>query len=146
MAVTTEQWAEIEEELKRLHGHVKLLLNGRQLSLEKRLVKENQLAVMVFIDGIIQPGAGWPDSKLFDEFVKLVWRERTSSVYKPKERAEIIKIFGKREAKKRFPKLDEKLSIWVADFTTAASLRRKLQKLKDLEVISIGFQPSAEAV
>lgn len=143
MAITKERWAEIEKHLQGSFAHVKLTLEGRELTLEKRFVKENQLAILVFIDGTIRVTNGWPDHDQFDEFVQKVWRERKLSYYKPKEQARIIKAFGKRDAKKHFPKLGEKLSFWVADFSTAASLRRKLQKLDDLEVISIGYQPEA---
>lgn len=143
MTISKEQWNQIEEQLKGSYGHVKLSLEGRELSLEKRFVKENQLAILVFIDGTILVTNGWPNHDQFDEFVQKVWRERKLSYYKPKEQARIIKAFGKRNAKKHFPKLDEKLSFWVADFSTAASLRRKLQKLDGLELISIGYQPEA---
>ncbi|WP_027853369.1 hypothetical protein [Marinobacterium litorale] len=140
MAITKEQWAEIEEQLQDMFGRVELMLEGRKLTLEKRFVKENRLAILVFIDGSFNLGWGFPDMDSFDEFVQKVWRERTHSIHPPKERARIIKTFGKRAAKKHFPRLDEKLSFWTPDFSTAKSLRRKLQKLEGLEVVSIGYQ------
>lgn len=146
MSVTKEQWEKIEQQLQGIYGEVVLSFEGRKLTIEKRLIKENKLAILVFIDGTIKPANGFPGGEHFDEFVKSVWRERTHSVWSPTQRAKIIKTFGKRRAKKQFPDLEKKLSFWTPDFSTAASLRRKLQKLDGLEVVSIGYQPVAAEV
>ncbi len=139
MAMTKEQWDQIEEEMKGQLGRVVLSLEGRELILKKMFVKENQLAIAVFIDGEIQPACGWPGHELFDAFTQKVWRKRTRSIYKPSRKAKIIKDFGKRRAKEYFPDLDKTLESWWPDFSTAASMRRALQKNKDMELVCIGL-------
>lgn len=139
MAITKEQWSAIEQEMKGSMGRVVLKLEGRQLSLEKRLITENQLAILVYIDGTINPGWGWEGSDHFEPFVKRVWRQSTRSVYKPSEQARIIKNLGKRLAKKTFPDMDKKLHFWMPYFKTSASMRRVLQKNKEIELVSIGY-------
>lgn len=139
MAITKEQWNAIEQEMKDPMGRVVLKLEGRQLSLEKCFIAENKLAILVFIDGTINPGWGWEGSDHFDPFVKRVWRQSSRSVYKPSEQARIIKNLGKRLAKKTFPDMDKKLHFWLGDFKTAVSMRRTLQKNKEIELVSIGY-------
>ncbi len=144
MAMTKEQWDQVEQEMKGSLGKVVLSLDGRELILKKMFAKENQLVIVVFIDGEIQPACGWPGHELFDEFVKQVWRKRSLSLYKPSEKARIIKALGKRRAKQAYTNLDEKREYWVADFNTAASMRRVLQKNKEMELIKIGFNVDPE--
>lgn len=139
MAITKEQWSEIEQEMKGSMGRVVLKLEGRKIILEKRFIAENKLAILVFIDGSFNLGWGWPDSKSFDPFVQKVWRKRSIALYKPSERQKIVKDFGKRKAKEYFPKLDEKREHWTPDFSTAGSMRRTLQKNKEIELVSIGY-------
>ncbi len=139
MAMTKEQWDQVEQEMKGSLGRAVLSLEGRELILKKMFVKENQLAIIVFIDGEIQPSCGWPNTKCFDAFTQKVWRKRTLSVYKPSEQARLIKSFGKRLARKTFPDLDKTLEYWTADFNTATSMRRALQKNKEMQLISLGF-------
>lgn len=139
MAITKEQWNAIEQEMKGSMGRVVLKLEGRQLSLEKCFIAENQLVIVVFIDGTITPGWGWEYCDHFDPFVKRVWRQSSRSVYPPSQKARIIKNLGKRLAKKTFPDMDKKLHFWRPDFKTSASMRRTLQKNKEIELVSIGY-------
>lgn len=139
MTINKDQWDQIKHELQGSYGRVKLSLEGKKITLQKALVKENQLAILVFVDGRISAGWGFPDQSDFREFVKKLWRKRTIAIYKPKEKERIIKAFGKRGAKKFFPRLNEVREFWVADFSTFDSMRRVLQKNKSLEVITIGY-------
>ncbi|WP_010324358.1 hypothetical protein [Marinobacterium stanieri] len=140
MAMTKEQWDQVEEEMRGQLGRVVLSLEGRELVLKKMFVKENQLAIVVFIDGEIQPACGFPSMECFDAFTQKVWRKSRVSLFKPSRKARIIKELGKRLAKQTFPDLDEKREYWVPEFRTAASMRRALHKNKEMELVHIGFK------
>ncbi|MCE2594433.1 hypothetical protein K6Y31_06365 [Motilimonas cestriensis] len=134
MSISKEQWTDIESKLSGLYGTVKLMLEGRTLTLEKRLIAENQLAVLVFIDGSIQPTSGLESSKHYDPFVALVWRKRSESCYSQKQIKEIEKLWGKREAKKQYPRLYDKHVYYEPFFPKFAGLKRVLSKQKDLQM------------
>ncbi|MDO6528086.1 hypothetical protein Q4519_20640 [Motilimonas sp. 1_MG-2023] len=134
MSISKEQWADIESKLSGLYGTVKLMLEGRTLTLEKRLITENQLAIVVFIDGSIKPTSGWIDSKHYDPFVALVWRKRSKALYSAARVKKAEKELGKRAAKRWMPDLHKKLEYYEAFFPTFASLKRVLAKQKDLQM------------
>ena len=100
-------------------------------------LKENIILYgnFVYMDEIIQIGAGWTDSKVFNPITKKVWCTKTTSIFKPKEKAKLIKIWGKREAYKRHD-LDKKIVSYVPYFNTYATFERQYKKLENLELIT----------
>lgn len=137
--VSAEQWKEIENELCGSFGTVKLRLEGKEICLSKTLVSENRLGIVIFIDGSYNPGWGWVDSGIYDDFVTKIWKPRSKLHYPPKEQKQLNKIWGKREAKKRYD--FSKKFIWYQPvFEKFGPLKRQYQKLEGLEVISIGYQ------
>lgn len=142
--VNKEQWEQIEQELSSAFGTVKLSLEGKEITLHKRLVSENSLGIVVYLDGSFAPAWGMPKSDSYDPFVIKVWKQRTKLYYPPSQQKEIIKIWGKREAKKRFD-FDEKYVWHQPLFEKFGPLKRQYQKLEGLEVISIGYQQEKSA-
>lgn len=134
MSISKAQWVDIESQLTGLFGRVDLSLQGRKLTLEKQFIAENQLAILVFIDGSIQPVAGWVGSKHYDPFVAQVWRKRSKTLYSAARIKQTEKELGKRKAKEFFPNLNKKLEYYEGYFTTFASLKRVLAKQKDLQM------------
>ena len=137
--ITKEQWLQIEEELKRLYCRVVFDYQGQELSVQRMRTGEGRMDLVVYLDGQINWGWGWPNQK--DDFkpeIKPVWRKRSRSLYSPARKKALIKSVGKRAAKKHFPKLDDKLENWEPIFTSAAVLVRQYKKVADLTLKSIG--------
>lgn len=135
--ITKDQWEEIEKGLSGSYGAVKFKLGEKEITLEKRFIKENVLAICVFIDGQLQPAMGWPGNH-FDPIVEQLWNKRSRSVYSPTEQKRIIKVWGKREAKK-YHDLDKKVEWYEAFFKTFASMQRKYKKIEGLEFVRTDF-------
>ena len=70
--ITKEQWEKIKRELSGVYGSVKFKVDETELLVKKGFIAENKLAIMVYIDEIIQIGAGWTDSKVFNPITKKV--------------------------------------------------------------------------
>ncbi len=144
MAITAEQWKKIEEQLIGSYGTVKLSLEGKKLTLTKKYVGENQLAIAVYVDDYIKPAWAWKSSDEFDPFVTKIWRPRSKFIYTPKQQKEVIKDFGKRGAKKHFPELEKKQYWWDCYFPKFSPLKRQYSKLEGLEVVAIGIEVLAK--
>lgn len=54
MAITTEQWDEIKQQFSGLVGRVELTLDEHRIVLKRQQVSENQLAIVVYIDGFVR--------------------------------------------------------------------------------------------
>lgn len=140
--ITKEQWLQIEAELKNLYCRVVFDYQGQELSVQRMRTGEGRMDLVVYLDGTINWGWGWPNQK--DDFkpeIKPVWRKRSQSVYSPTEKKKMIKAIGKRAAKKQ---LDAKMEYWEPIFTSAAVLVRQYKKVADLTLKSIGHS-TAEA-
>ncbi|OPX57050.1 hypothetical protein SAMN02745127_02090 [Oceanospirillum multiglobuliferum] len=139
MSITKSQWQEIEEELKTLRCKVVFDYQGQAISVERIRTGESRLDLAVYLDGNIVLGWGWPDGEVFDPQVKLLWRQRSKSIFKPAEKQKLIKEIGVRRAKKHFPKLDDKIEWYDPVFTSAAALVRQYKKLEGLSLKSCGY-------
>lgn len=90
---------------------------------------------MVYINGVIQLGQGYTSSEVFNPITKKIWCAKTRSYFKQKEKEKLIKIWGKREAYKRYD-LDKKIVSYVPYFNTYATFERQYKKLENLELIT----------
>jgi hypothetical protein len=135
--ISQEQWEKIEQQLGGAFGTVKLSLDGKEISLEKRLISENTLGIIVYIDGAYSLAWGMVDHEMHDPFVAQVWKPRSRSVFSPKQQKELIKIWGKREVKKRHD-FSKKIVWYQPLFERFGPLKRQYKKLKALEVLQIG--------
>lgn len=133
--ISKETWAEIQDCLSKFMTVV-FKVDGHELTCKKRFVSENRTAILVFIDNGLQ-GMG---SRLDDEDTKPIckkaWRISSRSIYKQSEITRIEKAFGKREAKKTFPKLHEKVHFLMPDYATSKSFVAKFKKLDGLELVT----------
>ena len=133
--ITKEQWEKIKRELSGVYGSVKFKVDETELFVKKGFIAENKLAILVYINGAIQLGQGYTDSEVFNPITKKVWCTKTRSVYKPKVKEKLIKIWGKREAYKRHD-LDKKIVSYIPYFGTYATFERQYKKLENLELIT----------
>ena len=143
--ITKEQWQQIEEELKGMFCDVRFNVQGHELLVRRAQVAEGRWELVVYIDKSITPFWGMPSHKEYLPVVEKVWRKRSKAHYSPKRQKEIIKIWGKRRAKKEWPDLEEKYHWYDFIFKTASSVVRQYRRIEGLELISIGYQAEPEA-
>jgi len=131
-AITKEQWAALEERLKRHWVSENLQYQGHEICIQKERLKENQYCLVVYIDGTWC--GKWMDGtdETYGPLVKLFWRERKFAVHKPKAKAQLIKSFGKRRAREIFSNLDKVIIHYAPYFATAASIVRQFKKVEGL--------------
>lgn len=141
MAITEQQWNEIQSQLRGVHGEVILRLEDVKITLSKGILGENQLAIAVYLNGTIKPSMGMPDmTEQFNPVTELLWHKRTRAIYPPTRRKQILKTFTKKDLKARNIDLDKK-HVWYEPFFTKFNpLKTQYSKLEKLEVISIGYQ------
>ena len=136
--ITTEQWSDIESELSKFFCQVTFTLMATEIKVLRVRTSENTHELAVYIDGVIRPICGWPNDDKFNPLCESIWKKKTRHIWPPKKQKEIQKCFGKREAKKRFPNLEEK-SIWYEPwFPKAKQLVSTFKKVQGLSLVSIG--------
>ena len=140
--ITKEQWQQIEEELKNLSCRVVFDYQGQELSVQRMRTGEGRMDLVVYLDGKINWGWGWPNQKeLFKPEIQTIWRKRSQSLYSPTEKKKMIKAIGQRASKKH---LDAKIEHWEPIFTSATALVRQYKKADGLTLKVIGYQKSIE--
>lgn len=141
MSLTAEQWAGIKQELGGACylGRVELMIDGVKTVLTKEASGENKLVIAVYRDGFMALKGTHKSDKDFDEEAAKVHRKRTLSLYKPKEKAKLIKDFGKREAYRSF-NLDAVSEWYEPWFPKIDPLIKQYKKLENIELISIGYR------
>ena len=137
MAITKEQWTEIEKHLAGLFSSVIFKYGEFEITVTRGRVSESKTSLVVYVDGVIKGGWYSKDNER-PACIPDVWRKRTRAKYKAKSIKSFEKIWGKRRAKKEMPELYEVTQYHTCDFTTAKSLVRQYKKLEGLELIKIG--------
>ena len=137
MAITKEQWVEIEKHLAGLFSSVIFKYGEFEVTVTRSRVSESKTSLVVYVDGVIKGGWYSKDNER-PACIPDVWRKRTSAKYTAKSIKSFEKIWGKRRAKKEMPELYEVTEYHTCDFTTAKSLVRQYKKLEGLELIKIG--------
>ncbi|EKE75208.1 hypothetical protein [Gallaecimonas xiamenensis] len=139
-SITKEQWASVQEELAGSFAMVAFQHGEVRVSINRARVSESRSALAVYLDGQICVSWGHPCVKDgYREDICRYWRRRSSAVYSPKEKARLIKAYGKRRVKQHFPNLDDAYVWWDCTFNTAQSLVTQFKKLDGLKVLAIGF-------
>lgn len=144
--ITNEQWEAIEKELRGSMPRVEFEYQGRTLTIRRLRHNENESLLNVFIDGYIRGVWMMPENSEFDPIGNEVWFEKKQAVYKPKEKARLIKDFGKRKAYQYFPRLDEKVVTYSPTFGSARTLVRQYKKLAGLKLTRLGHTNRLETV
>ncbi|WP_418608855.1 hypothetical protein ACNSN2_06760 [Pseudoalteromonas sp. US3C1013] len=137
MAITKEQWTEIEKHLAGLFSSVIFKYGEFEITVTRGRVSESKTSLVVYVDGVIKGGWYSKDNER-PACIPDVWRKRTRAKYTAKSIKSFEKIWGKRRAKKEMPELYEVTQYHTCDFTTAKSLVRQYKKLEGLELIKIG--------
>lgn len=134
MSLTKEQWQDVEEKLSGFFGSVKFSLGEREITVVRGLVEKDRLGFAVYIDGFIK--GEWMNlsgEEMKEPLITKVWCPRVIKLYKPSEKAKIIKRLGKRRAKEWYPDLDKQRVYFTPHFGSFRSLKSVLSKLEELE-------------
>ncbi|NVK42135.1 MAG: hypothetical protein HWE39_12920 [Oceanospirillaceae bacterium] len=141
MAITEEQWVDIQSQLKGVHGEVILRYGDIRVTLSKGLIGESKLVIAVYLNNQIKPSMGMadmPDS--FDPVTELLWHRKTRAIYPPTRRKKMLQAYTKKELKERNIDLDRKHIWYEPFFSKFNTLKTQYRKLDQLEVVSIGYQ------
>lgn len=141
MAITKEQWAEIEEQLSTMFGCVELLCDGYRVSAQIKTIAKFKQGIVVYVDGQIL--GAWFDGKCdepkkFHREVKRYLysardRERAKTQLKKRGTSEILREFWKGQATSSFTQ-------WLPWWTNAKAFRRHISKTcTEIEVVKIGY-------
>ncbi|MFN3881910.1 MAG: hypothetical protein ACK4L8_10840 [Nitrincola lacisaponensis] len=144
MALTKEQWQEVEKKLSGFFGSAKFSLGEREITVERGLIDKDRLGFAVYIDGWIK--GEWHTfngEEMKEPLIAKVWCPRVIKLYKPSEKARIIKALGKRYAKKLYPNLEAQRVYFSPHFGSFRALKSVLSKLEELELKE--YEPRAAA-
>lgn len=141
MAVSKEQWAEIEAQLGRFMGCVELMCDGYKISAE---VERNKmtLVVSVYVDGYIR--GEWIFNKGGSEIPLKFHQEKKRFVFGAKYRALLTKqskskFFSKDERDKAAADAKKTGSHWWPHWPNAKAFCRHIRKTcTSIEVVKIG--------
>lgn len=128
MSLSKEQKEFILKTLDSQFQMVYLMCDGYEVSLQLERVQNLKLAIGIYVNGwmkgdwLLHP-ADHPESKFLPIRSKALW--------KPKQKQEIIKTFGKRQAYKNFPSLDEKIEMKGSHFSSGRAALNHLIKVSD---------------
>lgn len=130
--ISKAQWEHITHFIKGLYNQIEFEVDGRSIKVTKTFFTENTMGYVVYIDNQVAPGMGYRDMGMFDPITEKVWRRRSKAYYTTAEVKDLEKIFGKREAKKRFPKLNQSMVWYDPTFTTASTVVSQFKKVPNL--------------
>ncbi len=148
--ITKEMWKAVEEELSHSWVSVRFAYMGYELSIARVRVNESKTCLQVYIDDLVdgswikfcEGGVEFSDNA--PDCIKDVWCASYKSIYPPKRRKELEKLWGKREFKKRYPDADKKWTYYLPSFSKASVLCRQYKKLKGITLLKADCLEDAE--
>jgi hypothetical protein len=149
--ITKEMWEDIAAEMSGSWVDIAFSYKGHKVSVNRVRKSESKTCLQVYIDGHIK--GEWllisAENCISDKAPAIladVWCKESKSIYKPSHKAQVIKIWGKREAKKRYPDIDEKMVFLVPSFSKASVLCRQFKKLEGMTLVKANFLNPIEEV
>ena len=137
MAITKDQWVEIEKELEGLMPTVNFKLADDEINIRRVSTGEGKFQLCVYINNELE-GKWFLGENERPECIPLVWKQRTKAKYSAKFIKQVEKTWGKRAAKKDYPHLHEKHVYHDMLFPKASVLVRQYKKIDGLELITKG--------
>jgi len=141
MAVTKEQWEEIEQRLSGSFGRVELLCDGYKITASIGRIAPLKFAIEVYVDGVIK--GEWMDGE--SEIPRKFHQQRTCSVNSAKQRAGYLKLskskLWTKEERDRWAEMaNSTISMWYPYWTNAKAFCRHIRKTcTSIELVKIGF-------
>lgn len=92
MGISKEQWAVIEEKLRGWFAKVSFEYEGHEILVQKELIRENVMCLVVYIDGAIKAKDSLDlDGSGFNPLVVLFWRRRERYFWTKKYREALVR-------------------------------------------------------
>ncbi|CAH6819526.1 hypothetical protein ABVS17_001197 [Vibrio parahaemolyticus] len=140
---TRTDWDGVLGQLESLIARVSFKYKGHKITVAREYQSESSSKLAVYIDGQIKGAwidinfgrAGEVDKpKERPAVIDDVWMLKTKARNDKKFIASVEKIWGKREAKKRYPDLHDKCQFRWPYFNKASSVVRQFKKLEGIEL------------
>lgn len=137
---TKDEWATFIKRLSGLYGQVKLLVDGYEVTVQRRLVGKNRLSSVVYVNGEIK--GKWivshreGEAKELPEETRRFWQQKTKSFCS----AEKIKAAQKALGKRRAAEIGygKRWIYYTPEWPSARSLMRHLLKHNDsIEIVEL---------
>ncbi len=140
MQITKEQWAEIEANLSCAWGSVELKIDGYTVNLVVEREKSLKYVVMTYVNG--EWKGAWMSAEAESDEAKRFFRKVSRYAFKPKVRAELIKLYGgKRCPKVELARINRQVSYFSPVWSSVKDMRRNLVKNNhSLELVRIGHK------
>ncbi|PVX80032.1 hypothetical protein [Paraburkholderia unamae] len=133
----------IEKELSYPYGAVALKCDGYDVTIYVQQVKARKFDLMVYVNGWFRGEWLRDDTQERRRF----YRPTRASLYKPSQRAEILKDFGKRRAARLFPDLDKTFTYYMPTWSATSSMLRHFHRENtSVSLVSIGARSSTITV
>lgn len=127
----------VETELAYPYGHVELKCDDYNVTISVQQIKARKFALMVYVNGWFKGDWLRTDTEERRRF----YRPVKASLYKPSQRAEILKDFGKRRAARLFPDLDKTFTYYMPTWSATSSMLRHFQRESaSVSLVSIGVR------
>jgi len=137
--ITNEEWDAIEKKLEGWFSDVSFLYDGHSVRVKKLPVSENNLRLIVFIDGVIDPNKTIDLSgNGFCHLVCKFWRKSEKYAFDKKfretlrHRNALLKGFRQKNA---LGDPDIKITSYHPDFSTAKILVRQFRRIDGLTFV-----------
>ena len=138
MGISKEQWAVIEEKLRGWFAKVSFEYEGHEILVQKELIRENVMRLVVYIDGAIKAKDSLDlDGTGFNPLVVLFWRRRERYLWTKECREALVrysKAIGKKRSKEVGIDPERKTVSYHPDFPSAKSLVRQFKKVEGLRL------------
>jgi hypothetical protein len=139
MAITKEQWQQVEKYLTGPYGRVVLQCDEYLLTLTVALVAPLRSGIAFYVDGNFKGKWIIEDCEERRRFCRPITRHLWDANF----RSEMTKVYGgKRAPKKDVERINQKLTTFSSYWTNFTALRRHLQKGNvNIELVSVGYEP-----
>ncbi|HIF6162879.1 TPA: hypothetical protein ACX3IN_003883 [Vibrio parahaemolyticus] len=141
--LSASDWADVQSQLEGFLANVSFKYKDHKITVVREYQTESSSKLVVYIDDQIK--GAWIDlnfgkisevdkPKERPAVIDDVWMLKTKARYDKKFIASVEKVWGKREAKKRYPDLHSKRQFRWPYFNKASSVVRQFKKLEGIEL------------
>lgn len=128
---------QVEKELSFPYGRVELKCDDYTVTVSVQQVKARKFALLVYVNGWFKGEWLLADTEERRRF----YRPTKVARYKPSQRAEILKDFGKRRAAWLFPDLDKTSTYYMPTWNATSSMLRHFHRENaSVSIVSIGLR------
>lgn len=120
--MTKDEWLKVEQALSSPFGHIKLVVDGYDLTLEVRRLTALKYVILPFVNGWAK--GEWLRDKT--EEARRFYRPVKRRLYSPAQVKKMTKGLSKSAVKRYFPGLDKVIEHYTFEWPSFAPLKRHL--------------------